>query len=30
MTIKNPTPKPTSTEVEDFGNGITITWNVFK
>ena len=28
--IKNPTPKPSGTEVEDFGNGIVIKWYVFK
>lgn len=30
MTIKNPTPTPTSTQVEDFGNGIYIVWKVYK
>lgn len=30
MTIKNPTPTPSGTQVEDFGNGITIKWYVYK
>lgn len=30
MTIKNPTPKPAGQEIEDFGNGIIIKWNVYK
>jgi hypothetical protein len=30
MTIKNPTPKPSGQEIENFGNGIIIKWNIFK